>query len=269
MRTSLAHEWRPSPNIGPRRDGIVPDLVILHYTGMKSAVAARDWLCNSESKVSCHYLVDEQGMITQMADEMARAWHAGVSCWEGDGDINSRSIGIEIHNPGHDLGYTDFPTVQIAAVVALCQDIATRHLIRPSHVLGHSDVAAGRKIDPGEKFPWEVLHRAEIGQWIEPAPLELKSAQPLNILRMQAALGCCGYCVTLTGTHDRQSQTVLRAFQRHFRPARLDGQPDPSTLDTLERLLSLLRGGLDNAASAVDRFIKAGGFRLKQPQTET
>lgn len=256
MRTNLPHEWRPSPNIGPRRGGIAPDILLLHYTGMKSAASARDWLCSAQSRVSCHYLVDEEGAITQMADEMARAWHAGVSCWEGESDINSRSIGIEIQNPGHDFGYCEFPERQISVIIELIRDIAGRHAIVPHHVLAHSDVAVGRKIDPGEKFPWHVLHQAGIGQWVEPAPLELKSAAPLNILRMQAALGSYGYCVLLSGTHDRQSQGAVEAFQRHFRPALIDGSPDPSTLDTLERLSRLRHGGLDEAAARIDRFVR-------------
>lgn len=135
-------------NVEPRRDGTVPTLVILHYTGMSSAEKAIDWLARSESRVSCHYVIDEAGAITQLVPEALRAWHAGVSSWHGETDINSRSIGIEIQNPGHADGYPHFPKAQIEAVIALTREICRRHAIAPAGVLAHSDVAIGRKIDP-------------------------------------------------------------------------------------------------------------------------
>ena len=145
---------RASPNFGPRRDGLRPEIIILHYTGMTTGPAAEDWLCNPASEVSSHYLVHEDGRVVQMVRERDRAWHAGKSCWHGVTDINSQSIGIEIVNPGHQLGYRPFPRRQIRSVIALCRGIAGRHAIRPEMILGHSDVAPGRKVDPGEKFPW-------------------------------------------------------------------------------------------------------------------
>ena len=135
-------------------------MLLLHYTGMDSAEAALDWLTRQESGVSCHYLVDAEGRIAQMVPESERAWHAGQSLWEGETDINSCSIGIEIHNPGHDFDYPDFPDAEMRAVEALCRDILSRHAIPSHRVLAHSDVAPGRKRDPGEKFDWERLARA-------------------------------------------------------------------------------------------------------------
>jgi N-acetylmuramoyl-L-alanine amidase len=242
-RTTLKHHWHPSPNHDTRRDVTKPWIIVLHYTGMESAEAARDWLCNPQSGVSCHYLVDEEGDITQMVDEELRAWHAGVSRWKGRSDINSASVGIEIHNPGHDLGYKDFPDAQIDSVTALCRDIVSRHSILPQNVLAHSDVAPTRKIDPGEKFPWAKLHAAGVGHWTRPEPLTpgplLKAgAAGSDVAELRAMLAAYGYEVERSGPFDHSLEVVVKAFQRHFRPARVDGVADRSTRLTLQRLLA-------------------------------
>lgn len=241
-RTTLKHHWHPSPNYGPRREAGEPWIILLHYTGMESAEAARDWLCNPQSAVSCHYLVDEDGDLTQMVDEEQRAWHAGISSWKGVSDINSASIGIEIHNPGHDLGYKDFPGAQIEAVIALCRDITTRHSILPEDILAHSDVAPMRKSDPGEKFPWAKLHSAGVGHWVEAEPIGSGSSLKAGdsgpeVEELRAKLASYGYGVERSGHFDQSLEAFVRAFQRHFRPARIDGIADRSTLLTLERLL--------------------------------
>jgi N-acetylmuramoyl-L-alanine amidase len=241
----LATLWCPSPNREPRRDGRAPDMLILHYTGMDSAEAALDWLTREESKVSAHYLIDEEGHIAQMVAEEMRAWHAGQSLWAGETDLNSCSIGVEIHNPGHDLGYPDFPDAQMHAVEALCLDIFTRRPIPPERVLAHSDIAPGRKRDPGEKFDWQRLARAGIGLWAEPAPLGDDAGLGLGdegeaVADLQRALARFGYGVELTGTFGIGLEQVVQAFQRHFRPARIDGRADASTRDTLTRLLGAL-----------------------------
>ncbi|MGC2600401.1 MAG: N-acetylmuramoyl-L-alanine amidase, partial [Rhodomicrobium sp.] len=145
--SKLASRIFPSPNFGVREGGLKPSILLLHYTGMPSAEAAIHWLAVPESKVSCHYVADEAGTVTQMVPEAYRAWHAGLSHWKGSSDINSCSIGIEIHNPGHDGGYPDFPGAQMQAVEALCLDIVRRHGIAPQNLLAHSDVAPRRKID--------------------------------------------------------------------------------------------------------------------------
>jgi N-acetylmuramoyl-L-alanine amidase len=241
----LATLWCPAPNYEPRRDGRAPDMLILHYTGMDSAEAALDWLTREESKVSAHYLIDEEGCIAQMVAEEMRAWHAGQSLWAGETDLNSCSIGIEIHNPGHDLGYPDFPDAQMRAIEALCLDILTRHAIPPERVLAHSDIAPGRKRDPGEKFDWQRLSKAGIGLWVEPAPLGGDAGLGLGdegdgVARLQQALARFGYGVEATGTYGKGLEQVVQAFQLHFRPARIDGRADASTQDTLARLLSAL-----------------------------
>ncbi len=231
----------PSPNTSER--ACAPDILLLHYTGMPTAGAALKWLCNPESKVSSHYFVDEDGMVTQLVAESLRGHHAGESSWEGTTDINSRSIGIEIVNPGHEHGYRDFPDEQIEAVVHLCFDIVARHNIKPTRVLAHSDVAPMRKQDPGEKFPWESLHEAGVGHWIAPvaigdgALLQPGDSGPA-VLAMQAALKEYGYGIRVSGTFDELTKAVVTAFQRHFRPGLVDGIADHSTLRTLERLLA-------------------------------
>jgi N-acetylmuramoyl-L-alanine amidase len=242
LDTGLVAEWRPSPNCEPRRKGLRPTILLMHYTGMARADAAIGWLCAPESRVSCHYLVDEEGRITQMVREEERAWHAGEACWMGETDVNSTSIGIEIHNPGHDAGYPDFPEAQMNSVVALSLDILSRHNIPPRRVLAHSDVAPQRKADPGEKFDWEMLARTGVGHWVSPAPLAIGSREETapdaqTILHVQTLLANYGYDCPVSGTICARTANVLKAFHRHFRPALVDGNIDGSTVDTLERLV--------------------------------
>jgi len=239
--SKLATRVVPSPNHDERRVPI--DAIILHYTGMQSADAALARLCDAEAKVSSHYFVDEDGAIAQLVPEARRAWHAGVSSWQGASDLNSRSIGIEIVNPGHDFGYPDFPAKQIDAVIALCRDLMTRCAIAPARVLAHSDIAPNRKNDPGEKFPWAKLSKAGVGLWVEPSKIvpgpELDPGDRSQFVRtMQGWLSDFGYAVTVNGEFDTTTKEAVTAFQRHFRPARVDGIADHSTVETLKRLLA-------------------------------
>jgi N-acetylmuramoyl-L-alanine amidase len=240
--TKLPRRVILSPNIEPRAAGKFPRYLILHYTGMETAEKACNWLCAAESRVSCHYLIDECGIITQMVGEEMRAWHAGVSTWEDEIDVNSSSIGIEIHNPGHGGGYPDFPLVQMEAVASLSRDIVTRHGILPQHVLAHSDVAPGRKIDPGEKFDWRFLHAQGVGHWVEPEAIGSgvflqpgDGGAPVSAL--QGLLKLYGYGIEITDQFDERTRVVVEAFQRHFRPQRVDGIADQSTVATLHALL--------------------------------
>lgn len=242
----LAVQVRPSPNHGERRGCERPDMLVLHYTGMPNEREALERLCAPESEVSAHYVVLEAGTLIQCVPESRRAWHAGQAFWAGATDINSCSIGIEIANPGHDYGYPAFPPGQIAAVIALCRDIVARHLIRPERLLAHSDVAPARKQDPGEKFPWDALHAEGLGHWVEPTPLTI-SALPLQtgdrgpeVAALQECLSRYGYAVGAAGEYDAATADAVRAFQRHFRPGRVDGAADVSTRDTLDRLLAAL-----------------------------
>lgn len=236
-----------SPNYGPRRDGKTPDMILLHYTGMVSGEAALDRLCDRSAEVSSHYLVFEDGRTLQLVAESERAWHAGKSFWHGETDINSHSIGIEIVNPGHEIGLTEFPADQIAAVISLCRDIVRRHSIPAARILAHSDVAPGRKLDPGELFPWDELHRHGVGHWIEPAPVRGgrfftvgDRGEPIEAL--QSLLALYGYDVVIDGVFDGKMRAVVEAFQRHFRQRQVDGVADQSTIETLHSLLSAQRG---------------------------
>lgn len=243
--SALVSSVHPSPNIEPRRLASGPSILLLHYTGLPTVERAIEVLSRSDCKVSCHYVIAEDGRIVQMVAESMRAWHAGVSCWAGEVDINSASIGIEIHNAGHDAGLPEFPAVQMRAVRDLSRDIVRRHGIRAERVLAHSDVAPGRKIDPGERFDWSWLAAEGIGHWVEPVPLAENmgfgaalGGEP--VARCQDLLARYGYLVPRHGSFDEQTVKVVAAFQRHFRPERVDGTIDRSTLLTLERLIAAL-----------------------------
>jgi N-acetylmuramoyl-L-alanine amidase len=249
-------EVRPSPNHGERKGGAVPDMIVLHYTGMPDNDAAIRLLCNSAAEVSAHYVVLQDGYIIQLVAEARRAWHAGSSSWAGESDINSRSIGIEIANPGHDHGYPEFPRRQVAAVTALCRGILTRHKVPAERVLAHSDVAPARKQDPGEKFPWRLLAESGIGLWVPPAPLN--SAGPIYVLgetnpaieELQKLLANFGYGVSPSGYFDGTTRDALAAFQRHFRPQKVDGVLDVSTMTTLKAVIAARDARRERAKSA-------------------
>ena len=218
---------RPSPNFEPRRVGLTVDMLVLHYTGMPSAEPALDRLCDPVAKVSAHYLIDEDGTIFRLVAESMRAWHAGVASWRGETDVNGRSIGIELVNPGHEFGYRPFPEAQMAALEELAGDILSRHPIPPRHVLGHSDVAPGRKTDPGELFDWPRLARAGIGLWPDD---EGETGDPGDSEQLLVQFG---YGI---GETVEMRTAAIEAFQRHFRPSRIDGVMDRETLGRLGAL---------------------------------
>jgi N-acetylmuramoyl-L-alanine amidase len=241
--TSCPATVHPSPNHGERKDGKDVSALVLHYTGMRDAASALHQLCNPAAQVSSHYFVHEDGRILQLVPEARRAWHAGVGSWRGETDMNSVSIGIEIVNPGHEFGYVPFPEAQMAAVTALCADIVRRWRIPAGGVIAHSDMAPSRKRDPGELFPWAQLAADGVGLWVEPAPIgggrflqRGDSGQPVEAL--QAMFGLFGYGVAVTGDFDEAMELVVAAFQRHWRPERVDGVADRSTIETLRALLS-------------------------------
>jgi N-acetylmuramoyl-L-alanine amidase len=245
MTPSPRFEHCPSPNHGERAPGKPVDMIILHYTGMPSAERALKWLCDPESGVSSHYFVFEDGRVAQLVEEDRRAWHAGKSFWAGETDLNSRSIGIEIANPGHEFGYVPFPDEQIAAVIGLCRDVISRHPIPPERVLAHSDVAPLRKEDPGELFPWDQLHAAGVGHWVPPAPIVAGPVFDIGdssdaVADFKADLRRYGYGVGSHSDSHPDTASVVTAFQRHFRPAKIDGVADPSTAETLARLIAAL-----------------------------
>lgn len=239
----------PSPNFGPRKlpigETTSPSILVLHYTAMASVEEALDWLCSEEKQVSAHYLVGEDGEIFQMVREAERAWHAGVSSWRGDSDINSLSIGIEIANPGHEAGCPSYPDVQMQSVIKLCTSILARYQIPPQNIVGHSDIAPHRKRDPGEWFDWQLLHEHGIGHYVTPSNIASgryfmrgEHGQPVEAL--QSMLAFYGYGLTIDGMFGVETEQVVTAFQRHFRPQKVDGIADISTIDTLHHLLKTL-----------------------------
>jgi N-acetylmuramoyl-L-alanine amidase len=213
---------RTSPNQDARPPGARPALLVLHYTGMTSAAAAIDRLCDPAAKVSAHYVIDEAGRITALVPENRRAWHAGVAGWGGIDDVNAQSIGIELVNPGHEWGYRPFPEDQVDALIALGVDIAARHRLPPTAVVGHSDVAPARKTDPGELFPWARLAAHGLGVWPAPA-----APHPVDGGAALAQLTAIGYRLDLPHTVPSQ---VIAAFQRRWRQRRVDGVLDAETM---------------------------------------
>ena len=244
--TDLVGDIRPAVNFSDRPAGEKIDMLVLHYTGMQSGKAALDWLVCEESRVSCHYLVFEDGLTVQMVPESVKAWHAGISNWRGRSNCNTFSVGIEIVNPGHEFGYRAFPDAQIRATSRLARDIVQRNSIQARNVVGHSDIAPDRKQDPGELFPWDRLYRAGVGHWVEPEPLETgglaleQGDAGAQVAALQAGLVTYGYGVSESGAFDPATVQAVTAFQRHFRQARVDGVADASTVATLRRLIATL-----------------------------
>jgi N-acetylmuramoyl-L-alanine amidase len=235
-----------SPNFDMRKGP--PDMIVLHYTGMRTGAEALERLRDPEAKVSAHYLVEEDGRIFTLVAEERRAWHAGVSFWKGERDINGCSIGIEIVNPGHEFGYRAFPDAQIEAVIALVGDIRTRWTIDDARIVGHADVAPGRKEDPGELFPWKRLAQAGHGIWVEPdpapgAPLS-EGDEGVGVFALQAGLTRLGYDSAPSGKFDSHTAAILRAFQRHWRQEKVDGIADGATR---ARVIAVLRAAADQA----------------------
>tara|TARA_R110000787_G_scaffold1372_11_gene5147 strand:- start:2685 stop:3428 length:744 start_codon:yes stop_codon:yes gene_type:complete len=238
----------PSPNFNERKFPV--DMLVLHYTGMASGAAARDRMCDPKTEVSAHYMVWEDGRISQLVSEDKRAWHAGVSTWQGDDDLNSRSIGIEIVNGGHDVPLPDgtlppYLEAQIAAVITLCQNVLSRHAIPASRIVAHSDIAPARKSDPGEHFPWERLADSGIGIWPatamddEPATALRPGESGKAVSRLQEDLKAIGYGLSATGTYDDPTLLTVRAFQRRWRPGHLSGAADVRTQHLVRRVREL------------------------------
>ncbi|HBR68342.1 MAG TPA: N-acetylmuramoyl-L-alanine amidase [Rhodospirillaceae bacterium] len=228
-----------SPNFDKRLNDADPSVIVLHYTGMGNAVEALEVLCDPFAKVSAHYFVDEDGSVLNLVKDNKRAWHAGISYWKGDTDINSRSIGIEIVNPGHEYGYRRFTDAQMNVVTELCRDLIKKYNIRADHILGHSDVAPERKIDPGELFDWQGLAQDGVGLWPEPTQADFKEAADLvkNEYNFQHLLAEFGYN-PLAAYVD-----VVTAFHRHFYPEKFRDGGNPAAVDetSAARLLALVR----------------------------
>lgn len=230
-----------SPNFNERKHPL--DMLVLHYTGMATGEDALERMCDPKAEVSAHYMVWEDGRITQLVEEDKRAWHAGVASWQGQQDLNSRSIGIEIVNGGHDFRAPDgslppYPRPQIHAVLDLVHDILGRHTIPATRILGHSDIAPLRKQDPGEHFPWERLARAGISLWpdFDGTTKEVigkgleRGASGSSVWRLQTMLSEIGYGFDVTDIYGETCENVVTAFQRRWLPEQVTGQADLTTL---------------------------------------
>lgn len=229
-----------SPNFNDRIGYEIPDMIVLHYTSMQTAKAALQHLCDPASQVSAHYVIEENGKIHNLVIDEKRAWHAGLSHWAGETDINSASIGIEIVNKGHDCGYETFPEAQINAVIKLCKALMAKYAISPARILGHSDVAISRKIDPGHLFPWDVLAQNGIGLWPSPEEMDYQAAEDLILTPDALHELLCGFGYDFTPPIGE----VIRAFHRHYMPEKfsnVDDTPDEPDVATCAKLLSLIR----------------------------
>lgn len=225
MKRWLVHREVSSPNCNERALPI--SMVVLHYTGMKSAEEALERMCDAEAAVSAHYMIDEDGTVTQLVEEDKRAWHAGKSYWRGVTDVNSASIGIELVNPGHEWGYREFTDAQMEALLPLLANIVERHDIPRANVVGHSDIAPARKMDPGELFDWERLARLRLALPVPEPKIYLLYDNPGAFY---LALERFGYDIT-------DGHAAVAAFQRRFRPSLIDGEIDGQLGSLLFELL--------------------------------
>ncbi len=223
-----------SPNFNQR--ALPVSMLVLHYTGMKTAGDALNRLCDPKAKVSAHYVVDESGKVFQLVAEEKRAWHAGLSYWRGITDVNSASIGVEIVNGGHDFALPPFPAAQISSVKALCKDIISRHSILPVNIVGHNEIALSRKLDPGEKFPWQALAEAGIGLWPERTSLRRKTWTKTEAKQLLSAIG---YEVNSVPFSGKDQHCLISEFQRRYRPQQIDGVLDEQTWQLLHGLFVL------------------------------
>jgi N-acetylmuramoyl-L-alanine amidase len=247
-----------SPNHDARPDGAPVDILVLHYTGMKTAEEALARLCDPASKVSAHYTIDRAGTVYVHVPEERRAWHAGVSCWAGERNVNARSIGIELVNPGHEFGYVPFTDDQVSALIDLARGILARHPIPPARVLGHSDVAPARKTDPGELFPWACLADYGIGAWPKHPPSVALRAPPPPQAGEDKRSASLSSPVYGGGAERSEAEgdfaaklarygydpeaplaDAVTAFQRHFRPSCVNGIADDECAALLAGLLAL------------------------------
>jgi N-acetylmuramoyl-L-alanine amidase len=223
----------PSPNFDARPPGVRPEILVLHYTDTYTLDETLAILLDPRRTVSAHYVVAEDGAVHALVAEEKRAWHAGKACWRGLRDVNARSIGIEIQNPGHRCGYRPFPDAQFDAVTELARDICRRREIAPRDVVGHSDVAPMRKRDPGELFPWRRLAAAGVGLHPQAVPAR---ETPGDLAQAQRALADIGYDCPQTGAADEATLAVIVAFQRRYRQRLFDGYLDGETRALIDAL---------------------------------
>lgn len=235
-----------TPNFDDR-GGAVVDVLVMHYTGMRSAMEAFNRMCDPASQVSAHYMIDEDGSVVNLVPEDKRAWHAGISCWRGISSLNYTSIGLEIVNPGHEFGYREFPDVQMRAVTDLAKEIIQRHNIPARNVVGHSDIAPLRKQDPGELFNWMQLAEDGIGifpatgfVWRPAEALIEPGTENVATARVQGMLAEYGYHIRVDGHYGEKTEQIVKAFKRHFVPEQVNIIWDKLADKRLQKLLGMV-----------------------------
>ena len=230
-----------SPNFSKKkRPNNAIKIIIIHYTGMQSERESMIRLCNPRSKVSSHFVINQNGKIYRLVQDNQIAWHAGKSCWAQYKNLNKNSIGIELVNKGHQFGYTNFKKKQLSSLTKICKSLIKKYKIKKKNVIGHSDVSPLRKIDPGEKFPWRQLANNKIGIWHSCKPSLLRKYRNIKILKKKDKikfiknLNKIGYCFS----SKKKSFLVkmLKAFQRHYRQELINGHADKECLIIAQNL---------------------------------
>jgi len=236
-----------SPNFNNRPTDSEINILILHYTGMKTAKEALDRMCSADSQVSAHYMINEDGSIISLVPEEKRAWHAGISCWRGRAALNDTSIGIELVNPGHEWGYRPFPAAQIDSLIELAKNITERYNIAPRNIVGHSDIAPTRKEDPGELFDWKTLAWEGLGLWPQtkkvrnPHEMLIRPGEEgVSVGQVQKMLADYGYHIRVDGLYGEKTEAVIRAFKRHFVPEVVNVVWDKLANERIVKLLELI-----------------------------
>jgi len=216
-----------SPNFDEnKRAANTIKIIVMHYTGMQSERESITRLCDPESKVSSHFVINKNGKVYRLVDDNLIAWHAGKSCWGKYKNINKNSIGIELVNKGHQFGYSSFNEKQLLSLIKVCKNIIKKYKIKNKNIIGHSDIAPTRKIDPGEKFPWSQLAKNKIGIWHKYKPVFLKKYRKIKISKKEKInflknIKKIGYCVSLKNRFFLIE--LVKAFQMHFRKELING----------------------------------------------
>jgi len=216
--------------------------IILHYTGMQSEIESIDRLKDIKSKVSCHYLINRKGQITQMVNDNRVAWHAGKSKWKNLKNLNENSIGIELVNKGHKFGYQNFSSIQITNLIILCKNLKKKYVIKKENFLGHSDIAPLRKLDPGEKFPWKRLSKYKLGCWYERRSKKLKLT---NYKKIESIffnnLFKIGYRYFKVAKRSKNDRIIIKSFQQRYLPNKVSGKIDQKTFEISHFLANQLK----------------------------
>jgi len=221
--------YSPNYSKNKRKDRDIK-FIVIHYTGMQSKVASVKRLLSKRHKVSCHYLIDQKGIVIKMVEENKVAWHAGKSKWKNFNNLNKNSIGIELVNKGHEFGYEKFSDVQIRKLINLCLHLKKKYKIKNSNVLGHSDIAPLRKKDPGEKFPWRKLYKKQLGIWFKNLKLKPQKISDEKVKKLFFRnLFKIGYRYFKKNKRVGQDVFLIKAFQRRFLPNKVSGIIDQKT----------------------------------------